>query len=159
MFLLFLENRYKVCLHAVIQMQERSTLLVMEPMRKFAYSCFDLVEGRYDYMVMHQICNRASFDEVGRSRGVCSAVASKFQKNPEPKMLASVTYFVKAEALKICPKNQIPLFSAISCFSDQDLNWILKGGKKITDWGFGRNVKVYFPNIFTPCSNSFVQNS
>ena len=96
---------------------ERWTILVMEPMRKFAYSCFDLVEGRYDYMVMHQICNRASFDEVGRSRGVCSAVAAKFQKNPEPKMLASVTYFVKAEALKICPKKSDPfIFSKFLLF-------------------------------------------
>ena len=157
MFLLFLENRYKFCLHAVIWMQERWTILVMEPMRKFAYSCFDLVEGRYDYMVMHQICNRASFDEVGRSRGV--QLQPSFKKILSPRCLHLSHTSSKQRRWKFVPKNQIPGFSASSCFSDQDLNWTLKGGKKITDWGFGRHVKVYFPNVFTPCSNSFVQNS
>ena len=43
-------------------MLETETMLVMEPMRIFEYPNFDLVEGSSAYLVMHQICNRASFD-------------------------------------------------------------------------------------------------
>ena len=126
-------------------------MLVMKSMRIFAYFYFDLVEGSYDYMVMHQICNRASFDEGGRSGGVHgSKFPKKYFAMLSPRCVELRICHVLRQSgggWKICPKD----FGNIRFLDFRRfpaLNWTLKGRKENRLKLWPPSKFMTFPSVF-----------
>ena len=129
-------------------------MLVMKPMRIFAYSRFDLVEA-YDYMVMHQIYVIAH--PLMREGGVEECMDPSFQKKHLAMLSLRCVQLRICHVLrqsgggwKICPKD----FGNIRFLDFQhfpafpDLNWTLKGRKE-------NRLKLWPPSKFMTFQNVF----